>query len=105
VYFPKLKEDPRFLLYLFLGGGAFAGLGKLGTQLNLNTETVGGIVIGVPPRNEQIAISDFLDRETAKIDGLIAKQTQFLTTLNEHRRALATEAVTHGLDASVAGRC
>jgi type I restriction enzyme S subunit len=101
VYFPKLSDDPRFLLYIFLGGGAFAGLGKLGTQLNLNTETVGGIVIGVPPRNEQVVIADFLDRETAKIDGLIAKQAELLAMLDEHRRAMVTEAVTHGLDASV----
>lgn len=60
--------------------------------------------VPVPPRYLQPAIADFLDRETAKIDGLIAKQTEFLTKLDEHRRALVTEALTQGLDPSVAMR-
>ena len=49
-------------------------------------------------------IANFLDRETAKIDALIAKQTEFLTLLDEHRRALVTDAVTKGLDPSVPQR-
>ena len=63
--------------------------------------TLGCVLIAVPPRSHQRAITAFLDRETAKIDALIAKQTEFLTRLDEHRRALITEAITHGLDPSV----
>jgi type I restriction enzyme S subunit len=59
------------------------------------------ISICCPEKQAQIAIADFLDRETAKIDTLIAKQAEFLTLLDEHRRALVTEALTHGLDSSV----
>lgn len=62
---------------------------------------LGAIKVPVPSWNEQRWIADFLDRETAKIDALIAKQTEFLTLLDEHRRALVTEAVTKGLDPSV----
>ena len=52
----------------------------------------------------QEAVAEFLDRETAKIDALIAKQAEFLALLDEHRRALITAAVTHGLDPSMPTR-
>ena len=42
--------------------------------------------------------SDFLDRETAKIDALIGKQEQLIATLREDRTATITHAVTKGLD-------
>jgi type I restriction enzyme, S subunit len=43
VYFPSYRGDVRFLYRVFESGKLFDGLGKLGTQLNLNTETVGRI--------------------------------------------------------------
>jgi type I restriction enzyme S subunit len=70
-------------------------------QPGLNSTVVEEQYFAFPPIIEQIGIANFLDRETAKIDGLIAKQTEFLVKLDEHRRALVTEAVTLGLDASV----
>jgi type I restriction enzyme S subunit len=51
----------------------------------------------VPPPHEQAKIVDFLDRETAKIDVLIAKQEQLITTLGERRLTLVSVAVS-GLD-------
>ena len=39
VYFPFLKINQDFLYYIFASGESYKGLGKLGTQLNLNTET------------------------------------------------------------------
>ncbi|WP_287041808.1 restriction endonuclease subunit S [Mycobacterium sp.] len=51
-----------------------------------------------PPPDEQSLIADFLDRETAKIDALIAKQEQLIATLREDRTATITYAVTKGLD-------
>ncbi|MGW5339181.1 restriction endonuclease subunit S [Rhodococcus pyridinivorans] len=50
------------------------------------------------PTDEQVAIADFLDRETAKIDALIGKQKQLIATLREDRTATITHAVTKGLD-------
>src|SRR5699024_5440067 len=43
VYFPDLGIDNRFLYRIFEAGSCYKGLGKMGTQLNLNTDTVGGI--------------------------------------------------------------
>ena len=53
------------------------------------------------PQNEQQAIAAFLDRETAKIDDLVAEQEQLITLLKEKRQAVISHAVTKGLDPSV----
>jgi type I restriction enzyme S subunit len=101
VYFPDFKENKEFLYYVFACGQPYLGLGKMGTQLNLNTDTVGSISIGLPPLREQAAIVDFLDYKTAQIDALIAKKQALLETLAEKRTALISYAVTKGLDPSV----
>lgn len=56
------------------------------------------IVLPAPPRDEQVAISSFVDREIAKIDALIVKHEQLIATLHEDRTATITHAVTKGLD-------
>ena len=48
VYFPMLKESVDFFHYLFSSSGIYKGLGKWGTQLNLNTETFGNITAPIP---------------------------------------------------------
>jgi len=52
----------------------------------------------VPPLDEQKAIAAFLDRETARIDGLIEKKRRQIELLQEKRSALISHAVTKGLD-------
>jgi hypothetical protein len=47
---------------------------------------------------EQRAIADFLDRETAGIDGLVAKVKEAIERLQEYRTALITAAVTGKID-------
>lgn len=51
-----------------------------------------------PPPDEQQAIVSFLDRETAKIDALIAKKERLIELLQEKRTAFITHAVTKSLD-------
>jgi len=51
-----------------------------------------------PPLFEQIAIATFLDRETGKIDALIAEQRRFVELLAEKRQAVILHAVTKGLN-------
>ena len=94
VYFPYLRINNNFLYYLFEGGQLFKGLGKLGTQLNLNTETIGSIHIPIPPDDEIEMIVDFLEYETAKIDKLVAAIKDSIVLLKERRSALITAAVT-----------
>ena len=99
VYFPQLEnESNKFLFYIFDSGQPYKGLGKLGTQLNLNTDTVGSIKIPFPPLPTQQKIADFLDRKTAQIDALIEKKRLLIEKLKEKRLAVITQAVTRGLN-------
>ena len=68
---------------------------------NLNGSILGAIRISMAPADEQRAIADFLDRETAKIDALVARMERLIELLQEKRTALITRAVTRGLDANV----
>jgi type I restriction enzyme S subunit len=52
----------------------------------------------LPPLPEQIAIASFLDRETAKIDALVAEQNRLIELLKEKRQAVISHAVTKGLN-------
>jgi len=83
VYFPNLKINPKWLFRIFEGGLCYAGLGKMGTQLNLNTDTIGSIKIPVPTSREIEEILKFLDHETARIDALICEQEKLIELLNE----------------------
>ena len=51
----------------------------------------------VPPLNEQLELSAFIDRETSRTDELIAKKERFIELLREKRQALIARAVTKGL--------
>lgn len=102
VYFPELKIPNKYLFYVFAGEQAYKGLGKMGTQLNLNTDTVGDIKVALPKSQSDIyKIIEFLDHETAKIDNLIEKQQQLIELLKEKRQAVISHAVTKGLDPNV----
>lgn len=101
VYFPNMNINNKFLFYIFKSGEPYKGLGKMGTQLNLNTDTVGSIKIPVPPLPEQLSIAAFLDQQCAQIDSLIEKKQRMLVLLDERRRAVITQAVTRGLDPTV----
>lgn len=52
----------------------------------------------LPPLANQIAIADFLDKETSRIDALIFKKERQIELLQEKRQAIITRAVTKGLD-------
>lgn len=52
----------------------------------------------MPAPQTQCAIADYLDRETARLDALVAAKERVLGLLVEKRRALITRAVTRGLD-------
>ncbi len=98
VYFPRLGHESDFLYRIFEGGACYAGLGKMGTQLNLNTDTVGSIRIALPGPDEMAEISDYLDRETARISALVFQAEAAVILLQERRAALISAAVTGKID-------
>jgi type I restriction enzyme S subunit len=59
---------------------------------------LGSIEVPVPPLYEQPLIATFLDRETAKVDALIAEQQRLIELLQEKRQAVISQAVTKGLN-------
>jgi type I restriction enzyme S subunit len=67
-------------------------------QPHLNAEELGQCFILVPPSGEQSAIAAFLDRQTAKIDALVAEQEKLIALLAEKRQAVISHAVTKGLN-------
>jgi type I restriction enzyme S subunit len=70
----------------------------MGTQLNLNTDSVGGITIPLPPTKEIDNIVEFLDSETATINTTISKIEKELALTEEYKTALIAEAVTGKID-------
>ena len=68
----------------------------------LKQSAQGIIKFTVPPTVEQRAIAAFLDRETTRLDALIAKKQRLIELLQEQRTALISQAVTKGLDPNVA---
>ena len=72
------------------------------TRYGLPNPAVREAVIPVPPVAEQAAIAAFLDRETARIDQLIAKHETLIERLAEYRNAMITRAITKGLPADAA---
>lgn len=58
-------------------------------------------ILAMPPLEVQFVIANYLDRETTRIDALVAKKTRFIELLREKRQALITRAVTKGLDPDV----
>ena len=61
-------------------------------------EDVGNLLVETTSPGAQRAIADYLDRETARLDALVAAKERVLGLLAEKRRALITRAVTRGLD-------
>jgi type I restriction enzyme S subunit len=68
------------------------------TQKNISMGDIPLLALALPPLAEQRAIAAFLDRETKKIDELVAAQERLIELLKEKRQAVISHAVTKGLD-------
>ncbi|MBC7293421.1 MAG: restriction endonuclease subunit S [Thermoleophilia bacterium] len=102
---PSSGLHADFLAYLtfsqpFRGFGQVEMKGAAGQQ-RVPEDFIKNFRVPLPPLPEQRAIAAFLDRETAKIDALVAKKERLIELLQEKRTALITQAVTKGLDPAV----
>jgi type I restriction enzyme S subunit len=94
-------EHPRFMCYTMRfasSSGALIAEGNPNTIPHLTGERFRLCRFPTPPLNEQQAIAVFLDRETAKIDALVAEQERLMALLREKRQAVILHAVTKGLN-------
>jgi type I restriction enzyme S subunit len=93
---------PEYFYYqLQAAKSDLAALGTGSTFMELARERLASFKLIVPPPPEQRAIADFLDRETAKIDALIAKQEELIKRIEEKRQSALTHLLLRGLDDSV----
>jgi len=68
------------------------------TIQNVSAEKYSNLTIPLPLLNEQLSIIAFLDRETNKLDSIIAKTTESIEKLKEYRSALISAVVTGKVD-------
>jgi type I restriction enzyme, S subunit len=102
---PLEKNDPRMLLYVLIHAasqGWFEILCNKATIAHFTGEKFGALGIALPPDDEQRSIAEYLDRETAKIDALVAKKRELIEKLKEKRTVLISRTVTRGLPPDVA---
>jgi type I restriction enzyme S subunit len=99
---PNSGIEPAFLFYvtrssIFRDLGTSRMTGAAG-QKRVPSDFVAEFPVFLPPIDEQQAIAAFLDRETARIGGLIAKTRRLIELLREKRQAVISYAVTKGLN-------
>ena len=100
---PCPLADSRFGYYTLLAGRRMLqSLGKGSTFMELTPADLGNLRLPLPPLDEQRSIAAFLDRETERIDTLVAKKRQLIERLQEYRTALITRTVTRGLPPNAA---
>lgn len=93
--------DNYFLKYWIMGSICQSELESLATgstALGIKGSKVNQLHFCLPSYLEQTQIARFLDRETARIDALIAEQERLIELLKEKRQAVISHAVTKGLD-------
>lgn len=98
---PAEYLHPRFLLYALLTPDFVGAVdaSTFGAKMpRANWDFIGSLEICFPPFEDQAIIAAYLDRETARIDALIAEKERMLALLEEKRAALISRVVTRGLD-------
>ncbi|MEO8493882.1 MAG: restriction endonuclease subunit S [Planctomycetota bacterium] len=96
--------DPRFCKYLLRESRFLYEVESRSVGVSypaINASDLGDIRVALPPREDQQRIADYLDRETAEMDALIAEKGRMLALLEEKRASLITHAITRGLDLNV----
>lgn len=91
---------PPFIDYLLRSGVYRSEFERLGRGVRPNAQMIDGtdlraMAVPVPPFAEQCAIADHLDRESAKIDTLIAEQRRLVELLHARHESLI-DSVTRG---------
>lgn len=94
---PKALADPRYYGWALKSSAFIQELQTTTNQLRDGQSIRWADFIKVPlpspSLGEQQAIADYLDRETARIDGLIAEQRGLIETLRERRQAVIDDSL------------
>ncbi|MEU8048127.1 hypothetical protein AB0B71_28770 [Micromonospora echinofusca] len=95
---PDAPFNPAFYDYLYRSRPYVMEMTRLSrgiwsSRLRLYPDVFLRMAIPVPPPDEQRAIADYLDRETARIDTLIEEQQSLIEMLRERRAAVVDAAL------------
>ena len=91
--------DSRYLRYLLSTREVISEVDSstYGAKMpRANWTFIGNLRLPIPPRNQQVAIADALDRETFSLDDLIATKKRLVELLEEKRFATISQLVTKG---------
>lgn len=91
--------DERFYFYSLIHlRPALEALGRGSTFMELSADDLNSLLLPFPSEERQRLIANYLDRETTRIEALIAEKERMLALLEEKRAALISRVVTRGLD-------
>jgi type I restriction enzyme S subunit len=96
--------DRRTLLHLLLSDGfiKLVDSSTYGSKMpRASWDFIGSILMPISPALEQKTIAEFLNRETRRLDRLVAKKRELIERLKEKRTALISRTVTRGLPPAV----
>ncbi|PJJ96219.1 hypothetical protein CO611_09970 [Lysobacteraceae bacterium NML03-0222] len=100
---PFQGVNERFYYYALIHlRSILEAMGRGSTFMELSADDLRSVSIPFPDEKEQQSIADYLDRETARIDSLIAEKERMLALLEEKRSALISRLVTRGLNPDTA---
>ncbi len=92
------RIEPRFLLHVLRGMAPDLKRISMGsTHKTIYMPDIEQLRTPIPPLDEQRRIADFLDAEVSRIDRLVAARTHQICLLQEHAKALVSEALLPGI--------
>ncbi len=98
----RRAAEPKYYFYqLRAAQPVLESLGQGSTFRELAGAKLSQLSVGEPGNEEQGTIAAFLDRESARIDALVAKNERLIELLEEKRSTLVTQTVSKGLDPTV----
>src|SRR5690606_15651872 len=92
-----VPEYAHLLLHTYDLKKIYYGMGS-GLRQNLDFRDFKYLPLLVPPREEQQAITRFLDHTDHRINRYIRAKRKLIALLNEQKQAIIHRAVTRGLD-------
>ncbi len=103
------QVDKAFLAFWFLSRvGRYQitrdARGSSQSMVKVSQTHIQSWIVALPSLSEQRAITNFLDRETAKLDTLIGKQQELIEKLKAKRTVLISRTVTRGLPPDAAAQ-
>ena len=91
----------QYVMSAVAATGWLDAINNKATIIHFTKDKFGALKIPFPPPDEQCAIANYLDRETAQLDALAAKARETIALLNERRAAIISAAVTGKIDVGV----